>query len=67
MTRLALIKLTVAAGGLMIWGYGARIDDERMRLAGMIVIGVAVLLRWLPAGVRARIEGDRPEASRDKS
>ncbi len=67
MTRLALIKLVVAAVGLMIWGYGARIDDERTRLAGMIVIGVAVLLRWLPARVRARIEGDRPEASRDKS
>ncbi len=28
-----------------------------MRLAGMIVIAVAVVLRWLPVSVRERIEG----------
>src|SRR5487761_2296043 len=56
MNRLALIKLLVAAAGIMTWGYGARLDNERVRLAGMIVIAVAVALRLLPARVRARIE-----------
>ncbi|HVA57200.1 MAG: hypothetical protein WBQ26_07080 [Gemmatimonadaceae bacterium] len=65
MNRLALIKLLVAAAGIMTWGYGARLDNERVRLAGMIVIAVAVALRLLPARVRARIEGRRAEPSRD--
>lgn len=61
MHRLAVIKLVVAAVGIVVWGYGARADISSVRLAGMIVIGVAVLLRLLPASLKDRIEG-RPRA-----
>ncbi|MDE3127185.1 MAG: hypothetical protein KGL38_04215 [Gemmatimonadota bacterium] len=57
MPRLALIKLVVAAVGVAVWGYGARADLAAVRLAGMILIAVALLLRLLPASLRARIEG----------
>jgi hypothetical protein len=67
MHRLALLKLAVAALGLAVWGYGARADIGSVRLAGMVIIGVAVLLRLLPASVRARIEGRQHEPNRNKS
>jgi hypothetical protein len=57
MTRLVLIKLGLAATGILVWGYGTRIDNERMRLAGMIVLAVAVALRLLPRSWRDRIDG----------
>ncbi len=54
MKRLALIKLVLAAIGVVVWGYGARVDDAAFRLAGMIILGIAVLLRFLPASRRER-------------
>lgn len=57
MYRLTLIKLAIAAIGVAVWGYGARADVASVRLAGMIVIGVALLLRLLPASLRDRIDG----------
>ena len=56
MSRFAVIKLALAAAGIVVWGYGTRIDDERLRLAGMIVLAVAVALRLLPRSWRARID-----------
>lgn len=67
MNRLALIKLAVAAMGIVVWGYGARVDDAHIRLAGMITLGVAVALRFLPRSVRNRIEGRRPDATNTQS
>ena len=61
MTRLALIKLALGALGVVVWGYGTRIDDERVRLAGMIILAVAVALRLLPRAWRDRIDGRRDE------
>ncbi len=62
MTRLALIKLALAAVGIAVWGYGIRIDDQHVRLAGMIVLVLAVALRLLPRSWRDRIDdrGDDP-------
>ncbi|HEU4988339.1 MAG: hypothetical protein KGL93_02235 [Gemmatimonadota bacterium] len=57
MNRLALVKLGLGAIGVVVWGYGARTDDPRVRLAGMIVLGIAVALRLLPRAVRDRLEG----------
>jgi hypothetical protein len=65
-TRLAVVKLVVAAGGVLVWGYGARIDDERIRLGGMIVIAVAVVLRWLPTTIKDRIDGVHADAPPDQ-
>ncbi|HEX8726503.1 MAG TPA: hypothetical protein VF737_14035 [Gemmatimonadaceae bacterium] len=57
MTRLALLKLALGAVGVAVWGYGTRIDDTRFRLAGMIILAVAVALRLLPRAWRDRIDG----------
>ncbi len=65
MHRLTLIKLVLAAIGIVIWGYGARADIANVRLAGMIVLGVALLLRLLPASLKDRIDG-RPEETTDE-
>lgn len=54
MKRLALVKLVLAAIGIVVWGYGARADDAAFRLAGMIILAIAVLLRFLPASRRER-------------
>ena len=62
MTRLALIKVALAAVGIVVWGYGARIDNAHLRLAGMGVLVVAVALRLLPRSVRDRIDGRRDDA-----
>jgi hypothetical protein len=59
-TRLAGIKLALVAAGIGVWGYGARIDAPRVRVAGMIVLAVAVALRFLPRSVRERIDGRGP-------
>ena len=67
MNRFALLKLVIAAVGIAIWGYGARADIAPVRLAGMIVIAVAVLLRLLPGSLRARIEGRGDQPARDDS
>jgi hypothetical protein len=63
MNRLALIKLSIAAIGIVVWGYGTRIDDEHIRLAGMIVLVVAVAMRLLPRGLRRRIDGTTDTSS----
>ncbi len=67
MYRLTMIKLVVAAIGVAVWGYGARADVAPVRLAGMIVIGVALLLRLLPASLRDRIDGRPHEPTRTDS
>jgi hypothetical protein len=57
--RLSLVKLALAAIGVAVWGYGYRADVGRFRIAGMIILGVAVALRFLPGFVRDRIDGHR--------
>lgn len=66
MTRMALLKLAVAAAGFVLWAYGARIDSQDVRLAGMIVMAVAVALRLLPASLRDRIDGRAMHGDRSR-
>jgi hypothetical protein len=56
MTRLTTIRLVIAASGIALFGYGARADEERVRLAGILVIAVALALRLLPGSVKQRID-----------
>ena len=48
MTRLLLARTVLAAIGVVIWGYGYRVDDARIRLAGIAVLAVSLFLRYLP-------------------
>ncbi len=46
MNRLLLARTALAAIGVVVWGYGYRVDDERIRLAGILVLAVSLLLRF---------------------
>ena len=57
MSRFTTLRLVIAAAGIALFGYGARVDQERTRLAGMIITAIALALRLLPASVKTRIDG----------
>jgi hypothetical protein len=48
MRRLLLARTILALVGVLIWFYGYRVDDANIRLAGIIVLAVALLLRFVP-------------------
>jgi hypothetical protein len=47
---LTQLKLGLAIIGLMLWGYGYRVDDGRMRLFGIAFLAVAAILRFVRRG-----------------
>jgi hypothetical protein len=60
--RLTQLKIALAVVGLAVWGVGARLDDAWIRVAGMVIVALAVVLRFLPARLKARIDGQEPPA-----
>ena len=46
--QLILLRIILGAIGVAIWGYGYRVDDANVRLAGMAVLVVVLLMRWVP-------------------
>jgi hypothetical protein len=50
-----MIRLGVAVLALLVWGYGYSVDDERLRLAGIVLLAVSLLLRF--AGPRSPRRG----------
>lgn len=48
MTRLLLARTVLAGLGVIAWGYGYRVDDARVRLAGIAILAVSLLLRFVP-------------------
>lgn len=46
--QLLMLRIILGAIGVAIWGYGYRIDDPNIRLAGMAVLVVVLLMRWIP-------------------
>ena len=47
MNRRMQVTLALAGAGVLVWGYGARVDDERLRWAGIIVLALAALSRFV--------------------
>jgi hypothetical protein len=47
MTRRTEIQLALLVIGLVLWGYGQRIDDGRLRVIGIVFFTVATALRLL--------------------
>jgi hypothetical protein len=58
MKRHTAIKLAFAVAGLLVWGYGQRVDDATIRWVGIALLAAAVLLRFLPKRLR---KDDYPE------
>ena len=48
MTQVLIARIVLTLIGVGVWGYGQRIDNPEMRLAGMIVLAIALLLRFVP-------------------
>jgi hypothetical protein len=45
-TTLTAVKVGLAAVGLVVWGYGVRVDDPLIRWVGIAFFAAAVLLRF---------------------
>ena len=59
MNRLASLRITLAFIGIIVWGYGQRTDRSETRLAGIAVLVIVLLLRFVPK----RLLGDtKPDA-----
>ena len=41
-------RVAVGAVGILVWAYGARVDDSTIRLVGIAFLVVALLLRFVP-------------------
>ena len=59
MTGLMQVRLGIAAIGVLVWAYGVRVEDRRLGLAGIIMLAVALAMRFL--GRRGTSRSD-PEA-----
>ncbi len=46
--QLILLRIILGAIGVAVWGYGYRVDDPNIRLAGMVILVVVLLMRWVP-------------------
>jgi hypothetical protein len=46
--QLTLLRIILGAIGVAVWGYGFRVDDAKVRLAGMTILVVVLLMRWIP-------------------
>ena len=55
MRRLLLARTVLAAIGVVVWGYGYRVDDANVRLAGIVVLAISLLPRFVP---KRWVEGD---------
>jgi hypothetical protein len=63
MRRLILARTILLGVGVVAWGYGYRVDDPRIRLAAILILAVALLLRFVPKRWTA---GD-PEEPQDRT
>jgi hypothetical protein len=48
MRTLLYARTALALVGVAVWGWGYRTDDPQIRLAGMAILLVTLLLRFVP-------------------
>lgn len=47
MTRMIMIRLALVVAGVVVWGYAYQADSARLRIAGMVLLVIALLLRFV--------------------
>ncbi|HVX40534.1 MAG TPA: hypothetical protein VHB25_13265 [Gemmatimonadaceae bacterium] len=47
------VQLALLAIGVIVWGYGQRVDDARLRWIGIAFFAVAAAMRFLKRRARA--------------
>ncbi|MBC7673247.1 MAG: hypothetical protein H7247_12570 [Polaromonas sp.] len=48
MTRYLTARIIVTLVGIVIWGYGQHYEQAQVRVGGMLVLGVALAMRFAP-------------------
>lgn len=48
MKQINVVRVVVALIGVAVWGYGYRYDDSSVRLAGIGILALALVLRFVP-------------------
>ena len=48
MKRLLVARTVIAALSVVVWGYGYRVDDSRIRFVALIGLAISLLLRFVP-------------------
>ncbi|MEO5818739.1 MAG: hypothetical protein ABIT20_25950 [Gemmatimonadaceae bacterium] len=48
MTRVLITRIVVTLIGIAVWGYGQRTGQPQVRVAGIVILAVALLLRFVP-------------------
>jgi hypothetical protein len=62
MTRRTTFQIAFLVMGLIIWGYGQHVEDEKIRLIGIAFFAVATVLRFFRRSeTRHQYEDDTPE------
>jgi hypothetical protein len=46
--QLILLRIILGAIGVAVWGYGFRTGAANVRLAGMAILVIVLLMRWIP-------------------
>ena len=58
MTRTMQARIAFAVIGIAIWGYAVASDNENLRLAGITLLALSLILRFVPGGSRRRQKDD---------
>ena len=61
MSRKTTFQLAFLIMGLIIWGYGQRVDDATIRLVGIAFFAVAFVLRFFRSSETRRISEESDE------
>lgn len=48
MRTVLLARIVIAALSVVVWGYGYRVDDSRIRFVALIGLAISLLLRFVP-------------------
>lgn len=48
MTRYLVTRITLTLLGIAVWGYGQRYDLAQVRAGGILILAVALLMRFAP-------------------
>jgi hypothetical protein len=48
MTRLLVTRVVLTLIGIGVWGYGQRTEQPQVRIAGMVILAIALLMRFVP-------------------
>ena len=63
MNTLVRLKLALVVIGLIIWAWGSRVDDSYLRIVGIVVLLIAVLMRFVGPRRAKQTPEDEPPAS----